>query len=725
MFSYTPAPMRRAAAICLVFLAPLSAHAYDLRFGYQIGASQSAGTTISDNEDLLAPAVTIGPDGQMMLSRDATTGSSARLQGVQLTTAVNAALSLDLLTSSVDHAFVVGGQFSQLIPTGVPDDAQAALNQRLNTITANAQYLGRIQRPLWGAAFGGGYILTSNGRSCSAADGGVDAICPRPEINNQVGTYVITGLVHQATGTGQIQLTRRRWDLNFQTTYTLTQNGAYNLAPGPPGQQAVNIAGTNLGGFLRATTHAIAPLLVYRQRAGRSGLVTVSALSTYTVALESTDTEVTTGTVTAIIPAQPQLPTTWTNNVLAAYTHTLSQDRSIGLEAIASINMRVANDPNTQEPFLTEGPTPDTLITEVVATYSDFLPWELRINAELGMAQPWLFQAPLGVRIPINAEFVTVRGDWTPVFNLSLQRLFDPINATLSIGRNITVGALGVSAVTNEQASLALTYQPEIFGRVGQLNLGFNVNQTRGVGRELFQASTQAPCDPTLLGPGQECPLDVLVLAFNNRGIGANLAAALPLFTVGQFAGVLGATYNFNWLDPDPESVLPRRDGSVGRDPFITHTALMQLSLTFGRGPLARDGIGNRDTDELDAFSADPRSGSALVSSRLLREGAPLLDGTAGQKPGQPAPERRDSRQVYEQSKRQQAIETAAKARSDVVQGQGNVQEEEQRAQDREASEREERASKRKRTFSEWPVDQVTIPADGTTPPPEETPKED
>lgn len=722
MFSYTPPPMRLAATICLVFLAPLTASAYDLRLGYQVGASQSAGTTVSDNEDLLAQAPAIGADGQVVVLPPEENVSSVRLQGVQLTTAVNAALSLDLLTSSIDHAFVFGGQFSQLIPTLVPDSAQDALSQRINTIQANAQYLGRIQRPLWGAALGAGYILTSNGRSCTGSDGAVDAICPRPGINNLGGNLVITGLVHQVTGTGQFQLTRRRWDLNFQTTYTLTENGAYNLAPGPPGQQAINVGGTNLGGFLRATTHSVAPLLALRARAGRSGLITVSGLSTYTVALESTDTEIRTGTISATIPAQPQLPTTWTNNVLASYQHTLTQERMIGIEALASVNMRVATDPNTQEPFLTEGPTPDTLITEVVATYSDMLPWEIRVNAEAGVAQPWLFQAPLGVRIPINAEFVTVRGDWTPVFNVSLQRLFNPINATLSFGRNITVGALGVSAVTNEQASLALTYQPEIFGRVGQLNLGFNANRTQGVGRELFQASTQAPCDPATLGPGQECPLDVLVLAFNNRGLGANVAAALPLFNIGQFAGIVGATYNFSYLDPDPEGVLPQRNGTVGRSGFVTHTALLQVSLTFGRGPLARDGIGNRDTDELDAFSADPRSGSALVSSRLLREGAPLLSGTEGQKPGQPAPERRDSRQAYEQSKRQQAIEQAAKSRTDVMQAQGNIQEEEQRAQVREAEQREERAAKRKRKFSDVPVEEQKLPEE-EEPAPEEKPK--
>lgn len=673
--------MRRWAAfgLMILFSGPTRASAYDLRLGYQLGLSQTFGTTVSDT-GAVAPGATPNDD----------TAVNRTITGFQLTTALTGNVSADILTSTFDHGIVAGGSISQLI---IPQEEGRL---RTNIFGANLNYVSRLQRPLYGLAFGAGYSVTSNGRSCSAANGAVDAICPRPDINNQAGTYVITGLAHQATGTAQLQLTRRRWDFNLQTTYTFSENAAYSLATGVGAQATAS----NIGGFLRVRSHAVSPLASFRTRVGRSGVLNIGALSTYTLQIEPQDATIT-GT-TAMVAAQLPLPTTWNNSAQIGYVHSLTTERAIGGEINASMNFRVAQDPNTQEPFKNEGPTPDSLIFEAVATYSDFLPWELRVNLDAGVAQPTLFQPPLGRLVTFPSDFETVRGGLEFVFNASVQRFFDPINATLSAGRNVTVGALGISAVVNEQASLALQYQPEIFGRVAQVNLGFNVQQTGGIGSDP-SVGLATGCDPSGVNGPLCTPEQLILLAFNNRGFGINVAVGAPLFQAGDLAGAISATYNMNWLDPDPQ-------GRLDLDHFVTHTALAQISLNFGRGPLARDGLGFRETDELDAFSMDPRSGSPLVSSRLITQGAPMLSGTEGAKPGQPPAPRRDSRQEYEQSKRQQAVEAEARKRADVVQGSGSIQEEEQRAQQQEAAAREERGKRRTRKFSEWPAGAMIAP---------------
>src|SRR5690606_20342744 len=101
--------------------------------------------------------------------------------------------------------------------------------------------------------------------------------------------------------------------------------------------------------------------------------------------------------------------------------------------------------------------SPDTLITTFRAFYTDVPFWELRVTAGAGAAQAHLFQPPLGAQADLDT-FEVVRSNWEPIFDLTLARRFDPVDVSLTASRAIAVGALGVSALVTENASLVFGY---------------------------------------------------------------------------------------------------------------------------------------------------------------------------------------------------------------------------------------------------------------------------
>src|SRR5215472_9465726 len=123
------------------FATALPARAGDLRTSYQLGAAQSAGTTLVTNQ----------------AEPGAETSAATNLQGVNLTTSAAVNAAFDLETSTLNHALIAGASFGQLVPLGVPSAAFEALQSSLTTIQGTAQYLARLEQPGWGLAFGGGY----------------------------------------------------------------------------------------------------------------------------------------------------------------------------------------------------------------------------------------------------------------------------------------------------------------------------------------------------------------------------------------------------------------------------------------------------------------------------------------------------------------------------------------------------------------------------------------
>jgi len=87
-----------------------------------------------------------------------------------------------------------------------------------------------------------------------------------------------------------------------------------------------------------------------------------------------------------------------------------------------------------------------------------------------------------------------------------------------------------------------------------------------------------------------------------------------------------------------------------------------------------------------------------------------------GQRPGQAPEARRDSRQAYQQSLRQQKIEQDARERSAAVQGTGSYQDEERRAQERDKKAAEAREEERRRSFGEVPFEAVPLPEEPAAP---------
>lgn len=688
--------------------------------GYQLGLTQSVGTTLGDNlntQTLLAQqnqanqgaADPTRPGGAAAPTTPANTQTAglsvSALQGVQLNTQATANLTLDIVTRTFNHGFVLGMAVGQLVPLAVPEsevqvggepvDINAQLRERITTVQATATYLARLQLSTWTLSLGANYAFGLNGRLNNGASGGVGGaggVGTLPAA--PAGAFAFNGITHTAGGLFQLQITKLRWDLVFGTNYSYAQNGIYTLAAGALGGQGqAGAAATNLGAFIPANLHVITPTLVARARLGRRGLLTTDANVSYNVANEIRDGfEVFLDGTTVVTRAPPPPPQTLINNLRLEYGHQFGRERTVGVDVQGTLSFRVTTDAQgVKLPGV--GLRADSLIYTARAFWRDTLPWELRVNAAVGAAQATLFQAPLGGAGGDPDAFEPVRSNWEPVGTLTLQRRFNPIDVTLVAARNVGVGALGASAIVAESAAITFQHIAEFGERRLVSNLGFNANRTQGVGQELFEGF--AANDP-------------LVAAFNNYGLGATAGFAMPILVSGPFSVDAVLTYNFNWVDTDPNDV-------TNIAPLATHVGLLTLRAIFGRGTAqgASGAGGQVDTDELDAFSANPATGAPLLTQRLLRQGAPLQTGA---RPGEPPEARRDSRQAYQQSIRQQAIEQEAREKAGAMLGVGSSIEEEKRALEREKAEQKKREEERSRDFGEWPSESVPLPE---TPPPE------
>jgi hypothetical protein len=133
------------------------------------------------------------------------------------------------------------------------------------------------------------------------------------------------------------------------------------------------------------------------------------------------------------------------------------------------------------------------------------------------------------------------------------------------------------------------------------------------------------------------------------------------------------------------------------------------LRLVYGRGAaqLAAEVGGRTIQDELDAFTADPRNGSPLLSNQLMQQGDPLQ---LGRRVGQAPEPRRDSRQAYQQQILQQSQQQKEREQSGVVQSVGTSDQEQRRAAEEEKLRLEQ--EKQKPKLPVWP--------DAPPPPPPE-----
>lgn len=717
-----PKTMRWAAGaiVSIAILVMPGWAAAQVVFGYQLGVTQSVGTTVGDdlntitflaeqdngntqtnaNSDMgAAGATTVQPT-------DVTTAgvNVSALQGIQLNTQATANLTFDIITRTLNHGLVLGLAVGQLIPVAVPDsqievageavDLNAQLRERINTLQASATYLARLQRATWSLAFGGNYAFGLNGRLSNGASGGVGAaVTTLPAA--QAGAFAFSGVTHTAGSQIQLQVTKQNWDLVLGTTYNYSKNGIYTLAAGAVGGQGqAGAAATNVGAFVPANLHAITPTLVTRLRLGRRGVLSLNANSTYSVASEILDdfaVEVNGETIITRAPAAP--PETLINTARLEYSHQFGRTRTVGANFASTLSFRVASDAGG---VALPGATlaTDALINTVQVFFRDNLPWQVRANLSAGVAQSTLYQAPFGSPVDASAPFALVRSSPEAVGNLTLQRRFEPIDVTLVAARGVGVGALGASAIVAESAGLTLQHILDLGERRLVTSLGANAQRTQGVGQELF---------------GGVDPNDPLVAAFNNYGYGATAAMALPLIVTGPFSVDATLTYNYNWVNTDPGDLID------GLTPLATHVGLFTLRGVFGRGTAqGAAGIGGRvDSDELDAFSANPASGAPLLTQRLLRQGAPLQ---TGERPGEAVQPRRDSRQAYRQSIRQQKIEQEARQAAGAMLGTGSSEVEEERALEEEKEKQKKLEEERALDLFDWPEDEAVSLPDSADP---------
>lgn len=695
--------MPRPARILIVLAsltsaAPASAQTV---IGYQLGVVQTAGGTFGDP---------INP----LLDAQADT-TVQQVQGVQLSTGVTGNVTLDAVTALINHGLVVGAAYTQLFPFAVPEGpGNETLREQQSTFNATAQYLARIQEATWGLQFGAGYIFSLNGRLPTGATGGVNPNVGGTTPATDFGLFQLNAQAHTFNGQVQHTLNRARWDLLSGVGYTYAINGLFTFAAGGiAAQQNAGPqvgAGTNAGGFVPQTVHTLTPSIEYRRRINARNTLTLRANSAlaYTLPAEDIVTVDPDTGVTTIVVGQIALPPTLINTGEATWAYNANNERQIGGTATGTFGMRTPTD-DRLEPVPGAGLEPDTFIWQARAFYQDLLPLQTRITIGAGVAQATLIQPPVGAGGD-PATFQSVRSSLLPVVDATLRRRFEPVDVALAVGRAVGPGAFGVSAVVTDTAALTFTHVTE-WEMPLTTTIGFNAQRTQGVGQDLFGTGAP-PNDPNARR---------IVAAFNNQGYGAVANIAYPIYREDPLAFDLAASYSFAFNDLDP-------DGELMQTPIRQHLALFALRGTFGRGA-AQQAVGaggRRDTDELDAFTANPRDGSPLVTQRLLGQGAPML--SRGDRPGLPPRDegRRDSRQQYQQSLRQEQLEREARERSDAVQGIGTYQEEEARRQ-REEREKQERALEQRDRdlFNGWPQDSVALPEKAPPPPPAEETKEE
>ena len=313
-------------------------------------------------------------------------------------------------------------------------------------------------------------------------------------------------------------------------------------------------------------------------------------------------------------------------------------------------------------PSETVGYAADTLIYTAQATYFILVrALELGVTLSGGIAQPRLWQFPIGQGNGEIFESPTV-ANIEPIFSLALNRRFEPLDATLSVTRNVAVGGLGASAIVSENANLVLGYQIPFSRRPDALTLnlaaGLTAARIRGAGREFLPEIPAAAGNAALL---------VAALTDNNN-IGAVASAGMAILEQDPFRVNATLAYSFAYNDLNPRGV---DNAALVQESITTHNVILTLLGTFGRGAIQNP---PGDRAELDAFSRNPSTGSPLTSARLRNSGL-SLEGTSGSAPGRPAEPRRDSREAYrrmletEQSEAAQATRSAEAGASTGIPG--------------------------------------------------------
>ncbi|MCB9652538.1 MAG: hypothetical protein H6729_00205 [Deltaproteobacteria bacterium] len=634
--------------MCLwVFEAPASAQAV---FGYQVGVTQSVGTTVSDN-----PEVFQAQDD--VVNNQA---GVARLQGLELGTTVNANVTVDAATATFEHSGIVGASFSQLIPTATNEDLQALLRERVTTVQATAGYLGRRTSPTFTWAWAARYGFGLNGRLGNASNGSVEGggagnTLPGAEL----GAFIINGQTHTLDLETAVEFLRPLWDTRVGLTYGYANNQVFTLVGGGQSGSASsgqNTTTTNIGAFIPITAHTFGASANYRRRIRRSTIEAgSSAFFTLPVVPDGS------GTSAGII----QVPQMITDNTNVVYSWQHTPDRLFGAEATATINFRqpIVTNAATNVASSEGGMSLDTLILGARGIYQDFYRWgEIRIHTHLGVAQANILQAPaegLGTDAQgTSTSFQPIYGRPHLIFALELGREFEPFDLSLRVERALNAGALGMAAIISDQASAVLGYFPEIADRRLAIEVGFNA------GRNREAEATGSANVATATNEGSRA----IAVANNNDSLGATAQVAVPIYVEGSFAIDTSLAYGFSWVDRDPANV----QTNPPLFPTRTHTALFVLRGTWGRGTLqqATNAGGQQEFDPEDPTYTRNADGARLGSSQLLGSSAPSLS-ERGRRPGEAPTERQDSISAYEAQRRRKEAEDAARQRSNDAEQSG------------------------------------------------------
>lgn len=627
----SPGPARagaRGVAIAVLLALGLgaarTARAADVRLGWSLGAQQSFQTVLTDSAQAFALT-------QAVAGSTVSDSLVQRFTGLVLNTGVTANATIDVVGRQWEQGLLVGVALNQLLPTLLPDDVAPNTAPASTAFQANAVYLARLVRPRWTWSLGGGYAFGLNGQLPIGADGGTGAAAGTLP-GAQVGPLVISGQTHTASARTLLQLTRARWDADLGFDYTFAANGIFTLAGAVGGAAAGGAAGSALGAFVPATSHTLAPQLQARRRLSARDTLTASLRGSLVLPVEvELEDEL----------VQNLLPQTASANLTAGYEHVLRDEHrwfvslggtlslrrpsDLALAADGGVSGRALVDPLTGGTY---GLRTDTLIYTVeVGLQGRVRSLELGYRASAGVAQPRLYQPPLGgasARFPLYED--PVIGAIQPVLSLTLDRRFDPVDLSLAAQRGVGLGGLGASSNVTDTLSLSLRWSTPL-SRESSLtvNAGANASRNRSVGAELI------PANPEASAAGQA----LVALANGADSLGATLGVALPLVASDGLRVDLDAMYGLTYNDPTAGA--PEGAGTAGLTAFTSHTLIATLRGSWGRGPL--ETAGDEDRTEQNAFANNPQSGSPLVSARLLNlRGQGLAEGSRGIAPGR-APE--------------------------------------------------------------------------------------
>lgn len=651
-------------------------------FGWQLGVSETVGTALTTDR---LQFVQLNP----LFPGDTLVEPGYRSTGLQLNTQATANLTLDIIGNTLEHGFLAGIGLTDLRPTLLREDAAQALRNATLSWQANGRYLMRLNRGRWGAQLGVDYGYSSAAQAFvqngAATEG--NTTLPGTVIADQ-RTPATNIDSHTLGARGLYQLTRQRWDLDISGNYNYSSNALVNLAATDPNVPTADAQ------RLLTTSHNLSPALNYRQRIGARHQINTGLLHSWTIPVRP-DPD----------PEQPilavGLPETTQSTANLQYLYNTRVEQSFGLQGAATFTMRVPTSnaldrlglPQIDAEGNERGLIPDTFFYQVQGVYSDELRWaEARVTLSAGIGQARLYQPPLGQAGENENEFSyenAVVSNIEAIGNLAIDRRFDPIDVQLTLGRNVGVGGLGASAVVTENAGLNFRYALDLSAEtVIQMTAGVNAARTRGVGAEFL------PPAPSRQGGGT-----VFAATNNNTSFGAGGGAQMPLLREGGFLFDANLTYNYLYTSREP--INEDDDGETG-----IHAVFLAIRGTWGRGPL--DAI-DETQGELDAFSANPATGSPLTSARLLNQRQALNEGTRGRAPGLPAEGRRDSQQGYQAGLQAAAAGRAERIRAGSEMGEGSVAQEEAAAQERMQS-MPPPEPQRRPTFEEIPPEDLVVP---------------